>query len=204
MVPVVRRAEPAERCAVLATVVAAFARDPAWAFILGGAYERLAPRFAGALFDARVACGTVWVSDDLAAVAMWDPLDPDDDAIRRAEAARHSYRAAAGEAAAERLTLYNRAVATATPDERHWYLGVLATHPDHRRRGLASAVIAPVIADADVRGIACGLETSTAANRAFYRHRGFTEATDVVLPGGPPTWWLRRPPVVTDAAVLLR
>lgn len=191
--PTVRRAESSDQGPVTATVVAAFARDPAWAFILGGAYDRLAPQFAGALFEARVRSGTVWVSDDLTAVAMWDPLDWDADASARAQSARRRYREAAGEEAAQRLALYNAAVGAAVPAERHWYLGVLATHPEHQGRGLASAVLAPVLADADRRGIACCLETSTVGNRAFYTRRGFTEATDVVVPGGPPTWWLRRP-----------
>ena len=124
-----------------------------------------------------------------------DPLDRDEHAAVREEHARRSYRAAAGEAAAQRLAIYNGAVARAAAvDERHWYLGVLATAPAHQGRGLASAVIAPVLADADERGIACCLETSTIENRAFYGRRGFTEATTVELPGGPPTWWLRRPP----------
>jgi GNAT superfamily N-acetyltransferase len=69
---------------------------------------------------------------------------------------------------------------------------VLATHPDHQRSGLASAVIAPIIARADMDGLDCCLETSTARNRAFYGRRGFTESTELSIAGGPPTWWLRR------------
>ena len=60
-----------------ANVAAAFAHDPAWAFLLGADYDRLAPAFACALFDTRVASGSVWVSTDLAAVAMWEGLGAD-------------------------------------------------------------------------------------------------------------------------------
>jgi hypothetical protein len=51
--PVVRRALPSERSAVAAMVAAAFSADPAWTFIFGSEYERLAQHFAAALFDVR-------------------------------------------------------------------------------------------------------------------------------------------------------
>jgi GNAT superfamily N-acetyltransferase len=194
----VRKASPDDRTAVVATVVAAFANDPAWGFLLGEDYERLAPHFAGALFDLRVATETVWVSDDTAAVAMWDPPDEGEGAPGYATAVWGSYRAIAGEDAFERLTLYNSALDTAAPVESgYWYLGVLSTHPERQREGLASAVLGPVLSDADRLGFACCLETSTAGNRRFYEHRGFTQATDVLVSGGPPTWWLRRAPAIT-------
>jgi GNAT superfamily N-acetyltransferase len=190
----VRRAAPDEREGVAATVAAAFAQDPAWAFIFGEEYERLAGHFAAALFEVRVAFRTVWVTDDLAAVAMWDSPDGSDAVPGHAESVWKRYRTIAGEDALGRLAIYNRAVAAAAPAEPHWYLGVLATDPRRRREGLASAVLAPVLDDADRAGLACCLETSTAENRRFYERRGFTDATDIVLPDGPATWWLRRAP----------
>jgi GNAT superfamily N-acetyltransferase len=74
------------------------------------------------------------------------------------------------------------------------YLGVLATHPARQGEGLATAVLTPILDEADRLGIACCLETSTMKNRRFYERRGFTHATEIILPGGPPTWWLRRAP----------
>jgi len=190
----VRRASPQERTGVVATVVAAFAEDPAWAFMFGEEYERLAPDFAGALFDVRVARDHVWVADDLAAVAMWDSPENSDAASQHAESVWERYRANAGGHALERVSIYNAAVAAASSADPHWYLGVLATRPQRRREGLASAVLAPILEQADRLGLLCCLETSTAANRRFYEHRGFTQATDVILSGGPATWWLCRRP----------
>lgn len=192
--PGIRRASPSDRSSVVATVTAAFAEDPAWAFIGDNEYERLAPHFAGALFDTRVASENIWLSDDIAAVAMWDSpvnraLAPDN-----ADAVWAEYRAVAGEHAFARLTSYHEAVGAAVPDEAHWYLGVLATHPHRRREGLASAVLSPILDEADRLGLPCCLETSTQQNRRFYERRGFTQATEILLRGGPPTWWLRRPP----------
>ncbi len=173
---------------------AAFAHDPAWSFLLGDDYDRLAPHFAGALFDGRVGSGDVWVIGQSAAVAMWEPPAGDTAPSARSEKGWGAYRARAGESAWRRLMEYERAVGAARPGTPYWYLGVLATHPDRQREGLASLVIAPILERADVHGVACCLETSTAANRAFYERRGFTEATDVLIASGPPTWWLRRPP----------
>lgn len=190
----IRRASPGDRAGVLATVAGAFAQDPGWAYILGEEYEALVDHFAAALFEARVVSNNVWVTDDLAAVAMWDSPGKSDAETAHAEEVWARYRATAGEDAFERLASYNGAVAATSPAEPHWYLGVLATDPRRQREGLASAVLAPTLEEADQLGLACCLETSTAGNRRFYEHRGFTQVTEIHLPGGPPTWWLRRPP----------
>jgi len=190
----VRRARPGDRAAVTATVAAAFAGDPAWAFLHGDDYDRLAPHFAGALFDLRVGSGDVWVTGDLAAAAMWEPPRRPRAPSDGSETQWQAYRARAGETAWRRLVEYEDAVDAARPTTPYWYLGVLATHPDRQREGLASAVMAPVLEQADGAGIDCCLETSTVANKAFYGRRGFTDVTAVPMASGTPTWWLRRPP----------
>jgi GNAT superfamily N-acetyltransferase len=76
----------------------------------------------------------------------------------------------------------------------------LATDPRRQREGLASAVMTPILSEADQLGVACCLETSTASNRRFYEGRGFTQATEILLPGGPSTWWLRRAPTAMAPA----
>jgi GNAT superfamily N-acetyltransferase len=197
--PMIRHAHPRDRPGVLATVVAAFVEDPGWAFILGEEYERLAPEFVGALFDLRAPGGNVWVSDDLATVAMWEsPIgdggDDDDGQWTRTKKAWARYVSLAGEEAHERLVAYKTALAAVCPADPYWYLGVLATHPERQREGLATAVMSPILDQADRLGIACCLETSTLVNRHFYEQRGFTRATEIILPGGPDTWWLHRPP----------
>ena len=191
----IRQAQPQDRNGVVATVTAAFAEDPGWAFIFGEDYGRLAADFVGALFDVRVAGKNVWVTDDLAGVAMWDPPGVGgSSAGGYAEGVWARYRAIAGEEAWDRMASYNDAAATAVPAKPFWYLGVLATHPERRREGLATAVVSPILDEADRLGIACCLETSTVENRRFYERRGFEGAGEIILPGGPDTWWLRRSP----------
>jgi ribosomal protein S18 acetylase RimI-like enzyme len=190
----VRRASAGERDGVVGTVTAAFREDPAWRYLLGMRYARLATELAGALFDVRVGRGNVWVSEGLQSVAMWSDSPHGDGADARAEQVWEHYRTVAGERSFARLLAYNEAVAAASGGGEYLYLGTLATRPERRREGLACAVLRPVLEHADQAGLACCLETSTAANRRFYEGRGFTEATDVELARGPQTWWLRRPP----------
>lgn len=188
-----RLATPRDRSTVVQVVLRAFAADPAWLFMLGADYPRLAPLLAGALFDQRVGEGTVWLCDDGAAVAMWDgPGRHGSDDDGRAAVWRE-FHDAAGVAGAEPLARYDAALFAVAPAQEHWYLGVLATDPDRQGSGLATAVMAPGLAHADEDGLACCLETSTAGNRDFYRRRGFTQAVDVRIDGGPPTWWMTRP-----------
>jgi GNAT superfamily N-acetyltransferase len=192
--PEIRRALGDDRTRVVEMVIAAFRHDPAWAFLTADRYQQLAPRVAATLFDLRVGTGNVWVTHDLSAVAMWKAPGTSEGPAPRAEEIWARYRAAAGARACERLDVYNTAVAAASSASPHWYLGVLATHPARQGEGLATAVIEPVLREADRDDLACCLETSTKANRRFYERRGFTEATEVIIPSGPPTWWLRRPP----------
>jgi GNAT superfamily N-acetyltransferase len=160
--------------------------------ILADEYERLAPLFVGAVFDVRVASQNVWVTDDLAAVAMWDAPGKSGAAPGHAESVCAGYHGSVGEEASDRLASYNAAIAAASPTEPHWYLGVLATRPRCQRGGRATAVLTPILEQADRLGIMCCLETSTPENRGFYERRGFTEVTPMLLPGGPVTWWLTR------------
>jgi GNAT superfamily N-acetyltransferase len=189
----VRPAARGDRATVTATVAAAFAHDPAWSFLLGADYDRLAPLFAAALFDLRVDAGNVWIAGDGAAAAMWDPPVTGPESSSPSDEVWGPYRTEAGDPAWERLVEYERAIDAARPSTPYWYLGVLATRPDRQRAGLASSVMAPILEKADGDGLACCLETSTVGNKAFYGRRGFTEATDVHIAAGPPTWWLRRP-----------
>ncbi len=187
----VRTAQPDDRAAVLTTIVAAFADDPCWTYLLGSDYPRLAPLFAGALFDQRVGEGTVWMCPGAGSVALWDRPGASHDHGRDGHWA--AFDRAAGPGPTARVAAYDAALAAASPAAPFWYLGVLATHPERWGTGLATAVIEPGLASADQDGLVCCLETSTLANRDFYVRRGFTQAVPVPLDGGPPTWWMTRP-----------
>ncbi len=188
----VRIARPADRPVVARTVAAAFANDPAWTFFFGDRYDQLADHFAGVLFDLRVGRGTVWVIDDLAAVAMWDSPVGTRPMSVEAEQMREAFGALAGATVSQRLSDYGRALSAVHPSTPYWYLAVLATSPDRQSQGLGTAVMAPVLERADRDGIDCCLDTSTVRNRDFYQRRGFIDVTSVQMAAGPSTWWLHR------------
>ena len=118
---------------MVATVVAAFTGDPGWGWFLGPGFDRLAPLFAGALFDQRVGGGTVWMTDDAASVSLWDPPGGPDPQI--VEAVWRTFHDAAGPESLTRLAAYDTALGQASPSGSYWYLGVLATHPDRPTAG---------------------------------------------------------------------
>ena len=193
-----RRIRSGERDAVLATVVEAFRTDPQlrWYFPDDAGYDAGAPRFFGVLLDTRIEGGEVWAVDDLSAVALWIPpggnlLGPDAVEARYAEAV-----ATLPAPAPERIAVTDRLVDGLQPRRPHWYLGVLATRPERRGRGLASAVLAPVLAAADRAGVPVALETSTARNVAYYGRHGFATLGEQALgPDSPTVRVMQREPL---------
>ncbi|KAF8264494.1 hypothetical protein EI94DRAFT_1552866, partial [Lactarius quietus] len=56
-----------------------------------------------------------------------------------------------------------------------WYANCIATDPAYQRRGLATAIIDRVIADAEETHSVVALGTQSEKNAAFYRNLGFVE-----------------------------
>jgi GNAT superfamily N-acetyltransferase len=93
-----------------------------------------------------------------------------------------------------------RQIAGWRPRERHFYLATVGTAPPMQGRGLASAVLLPVLRMAGAEGVCAFLETSSRANVAFYSTLGFEIAHHhQISDGGPDVWsMLRRPQAVND------
>jgi ribosomal protein S18 acetylase RimI-like enzyme len=176
MLPDVRTATPADRDAVVATVVAAFVADPAFRYFFPdpATYETQAAAFAGYLFDKRVRHDTVWVVADGAAVSMWNPPS----------AAEHAQPppldVPAGTQA--RIDTYEAAAHTVLPvlsEDPHWYLGVLATHPAQAGQRWGRLVMAAGLERAAADGLPAYLETTSASNVALYERSGWTVTATV-------------------------
>ncbi len=197
--PDVRRLEPAERDAALATVVAAFASDPLlrWVWPDDDRYTARATQLFGLLMDLRRAGGEVWAAGGGAAVAMWEP--PGGLYVRPAEDPWPAVQATYRDEEKARWEAFDGALAVPAGVPPYWYLGVLATDPERQGRGLGRAVTAPILAAADRGRAAAYLETATEANVGFYAKLGFAVDREATLPdGGPVCWLLRRDPKPLD------
>ncbi len=178
-------ATPADRDRVVDTVVAAFRADPAFRFFFPDedTYAEYAAEFTGYLFDRRVPLGTVWMALDGAVAALWDP--PANVAT-----------ASAGGApklpadVLERIERYDSAVHGMLPREPHWYLGVLATRPDHAGRRLGRRLMAAGVTTAHADGLPACLETTNPANVELYRREGWEVVDHITGRDVPDTWVL--------------
>ena len=172
------------------TSTRAFADDPLmrWFFPDDVDYEAINPQLVDHMCKRWHAQGSLWCSGDGAAMAGWVPPGrPEVDVGPWPEFGHPEWRLA-------RFAAIGEALHANTPNERHWYLNMLATHPDWQRRGLGSALLEVVFDRARQDGLPCYLETETEANVAYYHHHGFEVRSEWDLPdGGPHMWGMLRP-----------
>ncbi len=190
----VRLATPADFARCAHTAMRAFADDPVmrWFFPEDADYVEQAPQLNAWLAKRWHAMGSLWCTDDAVAMAGWVPpgrpeVDVGWHGIEHPEWRQARFDAVGG------------AFAEHTPPEPHWYLNMLATHPDWQRQGFGGSLMAAVFAIADDAGLPCYLETETEANVAYYRHHGFEVRSEWDLRtadgvDGPHMWGMLRPP----------
>jgi ribosomal protein S18 acetylase RimI-like enzyme len=77
----------------------------------------------------------------------------------------------------------------------HWWVMVLGVAPEAQGKGLARALLDPVMQRADAAGQQCYLETANPTNIAFYKRIGFEQITELVHePSGVHLYTFRRDP----------
>jgi GNAT superfamily N-acetyltransferase len=187
----VRLATTEDRPQVVATAVAAFVNDPALRhFFPDQRYAQQATAFFGYLFDKRVDLGTVWVTERCESAALWSPpadsISADDHQL--AAERREAMETVVGVDAALRLRVYNEQVDQHLPGEdEYWYLGVLATHPDHAGRRYGAAVMRAGLENATGASF---LETTQPANIGYYERLGWI-VTASITTHALPIWVMR-------------
>jgi ribosomal protein S18 acetylase RimI-like enzyme len=189
----VRRATSEDVARLANTATRAFADDPLlrWFFPTDDEYFELVPYMTAYMCRRWQATDSQWCTDDGVALAGWAPPGRPEVDVERPPITHSERRLAKFEA-------LNVTRAQHTPGESHWYLNMLATHPDWQRQGIGAALMETVFAIADEQGLPCFLETETAANVAYYRHHGYEVRSewDLGIDGEPgPHMWgmLRRP-----------
>ena len=168
----------------------AFVDDPVMRWLYPDDDEFLAEGgevFRGAMLGWQAA-NEVWCTGDAAALAVWiQPGRPSLDVEADPPLASPSPELV------QRFLVLGGFMSENTPPEEHWYLQLLATHPDWQRQGLGGRMMESMFERTDAEGLPCYLETETAENVAYYRHYGFDVRSEWDVTDGPHMWGMLRP-----------
>ena len=179
----------------------AFLDDPVACFLFPDRRRRepaLRRFFSVQLEQNYLSRGEVWVEGSLRAAALWMPPEPRPASLSDLRVHLGLLAVLRGRlGAARRLA---RLLAARHPREAHYYLGTLGTEPTWQRRGIATALVEPVLARCDASSLPAYLESSRMENVPFYEARGFKVVGEVALGGGPTLWLMWRHPVTRPAS----
>lgn len=199
-VPSVRPAEQRDvpRVAATLTLVQATSRWARWALPDDGRVQRLTRLHELDAGHRAVATGAGWVTEDVSAVATWEPPDgapgtrPLTDDLRAALAAELPHITGSHWS---RVRATRELVDAARPAGPHWWLSHLGTRPSSRRRGYGTALLQPALAHCDTTGLPAATVVSTWAAVRFLRRVGFeVDRAMASSDGALSLWLLVRPP----------
>ena len=177
----VRRCASAQREAAIEALALALRDDPqlSWGVTGEDRDERLRALIAEDV-DAGLECDELWSTGELEAVATWSPP------LGRAERIAEIVDRAAAERddptdpdKREACAEYDRVLASHLPEESAWYLEILGTRPEQRRRGYASALLGPGLSRCDREGVGALVDTSNPGALPFYEALGFELVTEL-------------------------
>jgi len=193
----------------IAVLARAFIDDPLWSWIEPDTTLRaeVLPWFMGVSVRSGLVFGeTYTTSDAVLGVACWEPprasaSDPGPGVSPSEGVAAPHY---IGNNALRRFQAmidHQKSFRTRDMTTPYWYLALLGIEPAVQRSGVASMLIAPVLARADVAGQPCYLETEREANVGYYARHGFEVLRSGQNPlDGPPFWTMARRPHPRGAA----
>lgn len=196
MSPDPRRATPADREAISRTLARAFADDPVMQFLVAGNAlpEHKAMKFFDVFQRLHMHHGHVYTTHDGGAAAIWAP--PGEWKMRFRSVLRHSptFLQLYGSRFIPNLSVLNL-LEKEHPSAPHYYLQFIGTDPEHQGKGLASALIRPMIERADVEAVGIYLESSKESNVPFYSRFGFEVRKEIRhRRNGPAQWLMWRDP----------
>lgn len=191
-----RRATADDLPALAETMARAFYEDPVWGWAFADPERRLEQHRAhwGLLLEAALGDEWVWLTGDAAAGALWIPPGRPELSATEEARAEAQIREMLGEGAGRVLDTFERFDA-AHPEGEHYYLSLLATHPDHRGKGLGMGLLAQNLRLVDAEGAVAYLESTNPANQPRYERLGFRPNGSFELgEGGPSVTQMRREP----------
>lgn len=196
-----RVATPDDLGAIGEVLARGFEHDPlwGWAFDDSSRERKLAALASVFGFFAAAALDLGWmrVTDGVEAAALWIP--PGSPELSPAEEGRlpSVIAAACGPGSGARVTEMLEAFERHHPHQPpHFYLSLLATHPDHAGHGHGVGLVADCLAEIDAGDppAPAFLESSNPANLARYERLGFRPSREVELVAGLSGTQMWRPP----------
>ena len=182
--------------AVVDTVTSAFLEDPLWAPVFAGLEN---PSAASSrlwrLYVTSAALRYPWtfITANSEAAAVWYPPGSED--LTEAETAGFESFLVdlVGQSRADEVTAINAAFEDAHPVEPCFYLSLLATHGDHRGRGVGMNLLRESLDHIDALTMPAYLESSNPANDRRYASVGFEVASVISMPSGQNVTTMWRP-----------
>jgi GNAT superfamily N-acetyltransferase len=191
-----RVATAADLDALAETMALAFYADPVWGWAFPDPDRRLEQHRAVWGFALAAALDYGWVRvSDAGAAALWIP--PGEPELPPEHARRFEPMVVdlLGDEAPRVLDTFDRFDRAHPADGPHYYLSLLATHPDRRGQGLGMGLLAENLARIDAEGAAAYLESTNPANHRRYEGVGFVKWGEFELGGdGPPVTQMWRDP----------
>ena len=184
--PAVRVATTDDLDGVVATLTSAFFDDPLW----GPAFPDLTRREAQASALWRLFAGSAlrypftFVTENSESTAVWIPPGGIDLTETESVNFESFLVDLVGEEAANGILVISAQFEEVRPTKPHFYLSLLATHRDHRGRGLGMELLRENLERIDAVGGAAHLESSNPVNDARYRSVGFERQGEFTVPSG--------------------
>lgn len=173
-----RIATPADVETATELIAVAFADDPVWGAALARPDGSTAHHrdYWRIFVQGAMPHGTISLAEDDAAVALWIPPGGDEMSEQQEEELRGVVTENLDSDAQEAMfALWDRFDSNHPQTEPHFYLSLLATHPDHRGQGIAQDLVRENVAEFDRQGLAAYLESTNPANDHRYERMGFAK-----------------------------
>ena len=188
--PEIRTAAPADREAMIDTLLLSFSADPCVRYIFptSRAFMGGWPPFVMAMGGRGLEHATAFVAEDAAAVSLWLPpgVEPDLETMLGVLAEVPPEKGAVLAQVGEQIRAFH-------PDEPHWYLAAVGVDPSRQGEGLGSAMMKEGLRLCDAQGKPAYLESSNPRNIPLYERHGFEVIGEVQPDDYPPLYPMLRP-----------